>query len=150
MAVDGSVTPVVFGLRGTGTPSGVELTFDLTRIMMGCATDTAVDLAKFADLTRLVNGLVLRKRDGRYKNIFNIKSNGELATMAYDWNPQSSTNPQQGQDGFTARLTFASQGKIGVTIRLPIGEDAEFIIQDDLTDIARLVVIAEGHIVNPY
>jgi hypothetical protein len=147
MNVDGSTTPVVFGLRGTGTPPGVELTFDLTRIMIGCRTTTAVDLAKFGDLTRLTNGLVFRKRDGRYKNVFNVKSNGELATMAYDWDPQAATNPTQGQDGFVSRLTFGSQGKIGVVIRLEIGEDAEIIVQDDLTGLERFGVIGEGHIV---
>jgi hypothetical protein len=147
MNVNGSVTPQVFGLRGTGTPPGVHLTFDVTRIMFEIFSDTAVDLSKFGDLTRLANGLVMRKRDGAYNNIFNVKSNGEIAVMAYDWDPYVSTNPTQGQDGFTSRLTFGGQNKIGVVQRLEIGEDLEIIIQDDLRLLDRFIILAEGHIV---
>lgn len=156
MAVDGSSTPQVFGLRGTGAPPGVDLDFDMTRIIFKCKTATGVDLAKFGDLDALTNGLVFRTRNNRFHNIFNIKSNGELAGIMYDWTPYLSTNPVQGQDGFVARLTFAGMDKIGVAIRLPVGTDAEFIVQDNLLaaqsgsrQITSLIVTAEGHLVEP-
>jgi hypothetical protein len=148
MNVDGSVTPVVFGLRGTGTPEGVDIAVDVTRIMIGMKCDTAVDLSKFGDLARLTRGITIRKVDGRYKNLFNAKSNGELSTLAYDWTPFAATNPQQGQDGFVMRLTFASQGKMGVVVRLEQGEDIQCIIQDDLRLIDRFGIICEGSIVD--
>ena len=66
----------------------------------------------------------------------------------FDINVSQSINPAQGVDGFTARMTFAGQNKVGVAIRLPIGEDLEFIIQDDLTNIVTYEVVAEGHIVD--
>lgn len=149
MAVNGSVTPQIFGLRGQAVlPSGVDLVFDVTRIIFHCITEDPVDLSKFADIAGgITNGLVLRKRDGVYNNIFNAKTNGELAGIMYDLSVQAATNPAQGQDGFYARLTFAGQNKIGVAIRLQKGEDLEFIVQDNLTGITLFEVIAEGHVV---
>jgi len=148
LSVDGSVTPVVFGVRNpSGAPADIELTLDITRIIFKCKADTAVDLAKFGDLARLTNGLLLRSENGDDFNIFNVKSNGEIAGIAYDWTPYISTNPNQGQDGFVSRLTWASQGKMGAVVRLPIGDDLQLIVQDDLTDLAELVVTAEGSLV---
>jgi hypothetical protein len=146
MNVDGSVTPVVYGLRGIGSPPGVDISADFTRVIFNCIADSAVDLTKFGNLTRLTNGLVLRRRDGVYQNIFNIKDNGELAGICYDLTIEAANNPVQGVDGFYARLTFAGQNKIGVAIRLPLGDDLEIIIQDDLTDLLKLEVVAEGHL----
>jgi len=146
MSVDGSTTAEVFGLRGTDRPTAIPTTFDITRIIFTCLTDTAVNLAKFGDITALTNGLVLRKRDGTYQNIFNVKSNAEIASLLYDWTPYLSTNPVQGQDGFVARLTFSGQEKLGVVVRIKPGEDLEFLVRDDLTDITSLKITAEGHV----
>lgn len=145
MSVDGSSTTQVFGLRGVGVPPGIDLRYDVTRLMFQCEAASPVSLATFADLTALTNGLVCRKRDGEYHNILNVKTNKELAGIMYDWTPYAATNPQQGQDGFVGRLTFAGQNKIGVTQRLALGEDLEFLIQDDLRAITELKIIAEGH-----
>ena len=153
MAVDGSTTPVIFGLRGVGVPLGVNIVADITRIIISCTATSAVDLSKFANFAKLIKGLVLRKRDGVYENILNIKSNREMAGIMYDWTPFASTNPQQGIDGFVARLTFSGQSKIGVVKRLALGDDLEVIIQDDLLtaqggeSITELEIVAEGHIV---
>lgn len=151
MNVDGSVTPRVFGLRGTGAPPGVDITVDITRIIFQCTTNSAVSLPLFGNLTELTNGLVLRRRDGAVQNIFNVKTNGDIAGIMFDFNVTAALNPVQGRDGFVSRLTFASQGKIGVAIRLPVGEDLEFVVQDDLADgspdITLFEVIAEGHVV---
>ncbi len=136
-----------FGLRGV-SPSPVGESVDITRIIFSCQTSGAVDLSTFGDIAGgLTNGLVLRKRDGRYFNIFNVKTNAEIAGIMYDWDPHASTNPIQGQDGFIARLTFGGQSKIGVTVRLDPGDDLELLVQDDLSSITLLEIIAEGHIV---
>jgi hypothetical protein len=153
MAVNGSVTPQVFGLRGTGAPPGVDIEFDLTRIIFECVTTSPVNLTLFANFERLTRGLLFRCRNGIYNNIFNVKSNSEIAGIMFDFNVSQALNPAQGIDGFVSRLTFAGPSKIGVTIRLPIGEDAEIVIQDDLLTaqggetITTLKIIAEGHIV---
>ena len=151
MAVDGSSTPMIFGLRNTIEAIGA--TADITRLIFTCLAETPIDLSKFGDLAALVNGIVLRRVDGTYKNIFNVKTNQEIAGLMYDFNPQAATNPAQGQDGFVSRLTFAGQNKIGVTLRLSPGEDLQLIVQDDLetaqaaAQISSLEIIAEGHIV---
>lgn len=157
MAVDGSSTPQIFGLRGTGAPPGVDIDFDMTRIIMSCLTATSVDLSKFGDLDALPNGLQFRQRNNRYKNSFNIKTNREIDFIfGTGWKPYSAQNAQQGQHGFTAMLTYADMGNIGVSKRLPIGTDFESIVQDNLLaaqsggrQITLLEIMAEGHIVEP-
>lgn len=145
MGVDGSVTPVIFGIRNTVDRIPVE--FDVTRIIFTCIATSAVDLVKFANITALINGIVLRRNDGTITNYFNAKSNKELAALMYDFTVHAATNPQQGQDGFVARMTFAGQNKMGVTIRLGEDEDLQMIIQDNLSTITLLEVTAEGHLV---
>ncbi len=147
MSVNGSSTTRVFGLRGIGAPPGVELTFDVTRVIFQCEADSAISLAKFADIAALTNGLVMRKRDGTFHNIWNVKTNKEIAGIMYDWTPYAATNPQQGEDGFVSRLTFAGQNKIGITERLKIGEDLEILVQDNLTAVTDFKIIAQGHVV---
>ena len=132
------------------------MSFDLTRVIFKCKTLTAVDLNTFGDLAKLVKGLAFRARNGTYQNIFNVKDNGELAGIMFDFQVAAATNPQQGQDGFTARLTYAGMEKIGVAKELPIGTDFESIVQDNLLvaqsasrQITLLEIIAEGHITEP-
>lgn len=147
LAVNGASTTQIFGIRGSGTPSGVDVEFDCTRILIQCKAPTAVDLSKFGDLDALTKGVVLRRRDGTYRNIFNVKDNGEIANVCFDFNTTAATNPQQGQDGFTSRITFAGQNKMGVTLRIGAGEDLEFLVQDDLSGLTTLHILAEGHTV---
>lgn len=148
MAVDGSVTRQIFGLRGQSVAEPLNVTFDITRIIFQCQTDGTVDLSKFGDIVGgLTRGLVLRERNGKYYNIFNVKTNGDIEGITLDWKPFSATNPAQGQNGFSSRLTFNGNEKMGVTKRLSEGTDLEFIVQDDLTGITFLEVVAEGHVV---
>lgn len=147
MAVNGSVTRQIFGLRGTGVIPGIEIKADITRIIITCFTVGVVNLATFGDIAKLLRGLVLRFRNGDVFNIFNVKDNGEIAGITLDWVPYAKTKPNEGQDGFTSRLTFNGNSKLGVTQRLAAGEDLEFVVQDDLLLIQSLEVVAEGHIV---
>lgn len=144
--LDGSVTPLIYALRNTNEQIGTA--FDITRIMFACKTVDPVDLSKFGDIVGgLTKGIILRKKDGNYRNIFNAKTNEDLAKLMYDWMPELATNPATGQDGFLGRLTFAGQNKIGVAIRLDVGEDLQLIVQDDLTQLTSFEMVAEGHTV---
>jgi len=147
LSINGLTTPQIFGLRGLGIAPGVDLTIDITRIIVTCIADGPVSLSLFGDLTALLNGLVLRKRNGTNRNIFNIKTNRELAGIAFDYDVTQAINPAQGENGFKSRLTFGGQNKIGVVVRLPPGEDLEFIVQDNLAALLSLIVVAEGHVV---
>ena len=153
MAVDGSVTEQVFGIRGTASSVPFQQAFDVTRILIHCETTGAVSLDTFGDIAGgITNGLVLRVRsvnssgETEYRNVFNVKTNGELAGITLDWNPYEADNPVQGQNGFTARLTFSGSDKLGTIIRLRPGEDLEFIVQDNLSTLQVLEVVAEGHV----
>jgi hypothetical protein len=145
MAVDGSSTPVIFGLRNTDQSIGD--TFDVTRLIFTVLTATVPAFDEFGDLTALTNGIVLRKKDGTYWNIFNLKTNGELGGIMYDLSLADPINPNQGQNGFIARLTFAGQSKVGVTLRLAPGEDLQLLVQDALQGLTLLEIVVEGHIV---
>jgi len=149
MAVNGSVTPVRFGIRNNfgSPPAQVDLTMDVTRLIFKCTGGSAMDLTTFGDLTKLTNGLLCRKRDGETYNIFNVKNNGEFTGIMYDFQIVAATSPQAGIDGFYGRLTFAGQNKLGVTVRLPIDEDLEFYVQDNLSGLTLLEVVAEGSLV---
>jgi len=145
MNVNGSVTPVVYTLR-TGSPS-IPSSVDITRIIITCIADTRVDLNLFGDLPILTRGLVLRKVNGDNFNILNVKSNAEIANLAYDFQIYDAATPSQGIDGFVSRLTFAGSSKVGVVIRINQGDNLEILIQDNLTGLLSLSVIAEGHVV---
>jgi hypothetical protein len=146
-------SPIIYGLRGTGAPPGVDLSVDITRLIFTATANSAVDLTTFVNLAKLTNGLVLRRRNDVTENIFNIKDNTELAALMFDFAVQQAVNPVQGIDGFVSRLTFAGANKIGVAIRLPIGDDLEILVQDDIStaqsgdSITNFEITAEGHIV---
>lgn len=146
LSVNGLTTPQTFGLRGLGAPPGVDIQVDIERILFTCVADSAVSASLFADLPALLNGLVLRVRNGTTHNTFNIKSNRELAGLMFDFDVSAATNPQQGEDGFKTRFTIS---RLGVVIRLAVGEDLELIVQDNLLGITILECIAEGSIVLP-
>lgn len=119
-------------------------------MMFTCITVGIVDLTTFGDLAELTRGIVFRSVSSTgemtIRNIFNLKSNADLANIAYDFDVYAKTNPQQGVDGFTSRLTFGGQSKIGVVLRLEQDENLEMLIQDDIDGLTKLTVILEGHI----
>lgn len=152
MAVDGSVTPQIF-LARTGSLS-IPSVVNITRILFTCITATAVSLSLFGDLPKLTRGLAFRvTRPTSQTNIFNVKNNEEIVNIQYDWTPYEATNPAQGVDGFSSRLTFGGESKIGTVIRLEQNDNLEMLVQDDLLNaqagaqILRLIATIEGNIV---
>ena len=142
MNVDGSVTPKIFGIRNPSTQD-VKLKYDITRLIFTCLTVATVDLSKFGDIIGgLARGIVVRKKDGDYYNIFNARTNAELKNLMYDFDIQPASGNQQ--DGFTGRITFAGENKMGAVVRLAEQEDLEVIIQDDLTGLVSFTMISEG------
>lgn len=145
LAVDGSVTPVEFTVRGPGP--GIDISLDITRLLIQITTDSAVDFGKFGDIGALDYGLALRSETSAgFSNLFNVKTNGEIAAITYDYNSYDASNPGIGVYGIGARLTFAGQSKLGAPIRLKKGEDLRAIVQDDLLDLLTLSLVVEGHV----
>lgn len=146
MAVDADTVFQTFGLRGV-SPSPVGLTVDITRILFTMVFTDPPEFTDFGDITNgLTNGIVIRKRDGRNFNVHNIKTNQELASIMFDMNVYEQAK-QFNTNAITGRLTIAGTNKIGVVIRLAPGEDLEIILQDDLSSLISLQIVAEGHIV---
>jgi hypothetical protein len=146
MAVDGSTTAQIFKVRQPDMPvlaGGVEIV--INRIIIQCYTSGAVDsLAKFGDLTALTKGIFLRYQNGTASNIFNVKTNGEIRALAYDFDEFTALG--NNQDGFTSRLTFGSNGKVGTSFLLRDGDALELWVQDDLTGLTKFEIMAEGYI----
>ncbi len=141
MAVDGSGVAKVFQIG----PIGQDIEVDITRIL-GYMVDTeSMDDSEFGSLTALTNGCVLRQSNGTEQNIWNVKTNGDLALLGYDLTYPS--KPPAGKNSMRFRITYAGQDKHGVTIRLEASDILEFIIQDNLTGLEVFNMMAQGHIV---
>ena len=142
LGVDGSTTSQIFSVKvGSGSSSSI----DICRLMISMLTDGTPSLAKFGDLDKLDKGLILRRVDGDIRNIWNVKDNGEFANLTFDYDPHLSTNPSQGQNGANFRNSFNGPDKHGAVIRLYPGDELQLIVQDDLSDLTRFRVIAQGH-----
>lgn len=148
MNVVGSLAnPGIFEVQGAG--SG-DLEIDITRLMFAITCTSQPDDSLFAGIAALTNGLVIRRKDGSYRNYANIKSNSDFANLAYDIVYTNRTTPAS-TFGVRVRWSFGGQDKHGVVIRLAAGESLQLLIQDDLTvdtgDILSFRAIAVGHVV---
>lgn len=141
LAVNGSVTPQIFSIQAGSS----GLSIDITRVLFSMITQDPIQLNLFGDGAALVNGIVLRKVDGVYRNYFNIKTNYEFGLHAFDIGVYAQNLPND-LNAFICRNSYAGQDKRGVVIRLAKGEELQMIIQDDLTTRCDIFnVIAEGH-----
>lgn len=143
MAVNGSVTPQIFSIRGSDP--GIAMKGHITRIMLTIDTSTEPGWVTFGNIATLTNGIVLRHRNAEMVNIFNARSNSELINTMHTMDKID--NIKFGVYGMRGMMTFSGSENLGVAIELGPGEDLEFIIQDDLTGLSGFKVIAEGHAV---
>ena len=142
LAVDGSVTPVVFGVRNStngGQNQDISLTVDLTRMILSMELTSFGSLDEFGNIPSLTNGLLVRFVNGIHVNLFNIKNNREFLTLMYDFNLISASG--NSPDGLAGRFTFS---ELGAVIRLKPFEDLQFVVQDDLTDLTIFEIIVQG------
>lgn len=154
MNVNGSSTPVIFFVSPVGLVDPVDSSkqqkWDITRIMLSITDDSAMDDARFGGITGgITNGVVVRKKDGRNKNIFTAKTNGDFALHSYDVTYIESTLPPSGFYGMRVRRSFAGQEKNGVVIRLDAssGDEIQLIVRDNLTALTSFQAAVQGHIV---
>lgn len=140
--VDGSSTRQTFTV---GTPANLEL--DITRILLEITCTAAPDFSDFGDITSgLTRGVVCRVVNGLNTNLFNVKSNGDMALLMHDVGIYAGERAFN-VNGISGRLTYGGQSKHGVTIRLAADESLEIIIQDDLTSLLSFRMQASGHLV---
>lgn len=154
LSIDGSSTPRVFRVCPCGLKDPLNVLdgqrWDVVRLMISINDTTSMDDGKFGGITGgLTNGIVIRKKNSTYKNIFNAKTNGDFRLHAFDAQYISDSLGPSGQFGFGVRRTFGGQSKNGAVIRLDADDNDEFqiIIQDDLTDLTKFHAAVQGHIV---
>lgn len=142
MDVDGSSSIKVFKISPSGLTAGTE--WDITKMKLTMVCTGEPTAPKFGDLTALTNGIVLRKVDGTYKNLFNAKTNANIQEGTHDAKYLSKPN-----FSFEASLFFAGQGNYGVTVRLCADGDDELqvLVRDDIQGLVSLRVLAFGHVV---
>lgn len=153
MAVDGSVTPVLFRVSPANLTAGVE--WDLTRFMLsfrgagyGTPPNNQPDDAGFGTMGPLTNGIYIRSVNGITKNLFNAKTNFDLKSRMYDID--YSLDNKNGEFGARGRRSINGDDKNGVTIRLEAVTEDEFQlwVNDDLTDMTEMVMVVQGHVVD--
>lgn len=143
MAVNGAATTQIFQIGPVGGATAVEI--DITRFMGYLQDGTAMDDAKFGGITALTNGIVLRINDGAMQNLWNAKSNADLALLTFDF--MYTDKAPAGSFGARFRNSYAGPEKHGVTIRLAPGDILELLIQDNLTGLEQFKMMAQGHVV---
>jgi hypothetical protein len=137
MAVDGSSTEQIFTVRAGTVP------FDITRVIIQMVHSAAGDDGKFGGITAISRGLVMRSIDGVQNTIFNFKTNGDIRNFCFDLT--YSDKAAGGENGTGARITFGGQSKHGVTIRLSGTDSLQWVVQDNLTGLTSLRIVAQGH-----
>lgn len=139
--VDGSLTTQIFQIG----PIGTTIEVDITRITGYIQDDSAMDDALFGALPALTNGVVLRVNNTTIDNVWNVKSNGEIALLCFD--SMYTNRAPAGSFGFRFRNTYGGQNKHGVTLRLEASDTLEILIQDNLTGLEDFLMMAQGHVV---
>jgi hypothetical protein len=137
MAVDGSVTPVIFSAR-----AGVQK-IDFTRFIIKMISPTSMDDGRFGGGAALDRGFVFRIVNSFQKTIFNFKTNGEIANFCFD--VRYADKAPAGQYGFTSRISFGGQSKHGVVLRIGQNDVIQWVVQDDLTANDTIQVVGQGH-----
>lgn len=145
MAVNGASATQVFTLRGADP--GIDVTIDVTKIIIMMETTTALELNEFGDLAALTYGLVLRGVNGITYNFGNIKSNADMITWAAMVQIYDASNPGQGIYGLSAVFSFAGQNAAGVAIRVGPGETLEIWVQDNISGLESMRIAALFHVV---
>ncbi|MBW2560991.1 MAG: hypothetical protein JRE40_09070 [Deltaproteobacteria bacterium] len=143
MAVDGSVTPVIARLA----PLDGTKIWKLARIIFHIGDNSAMDDSTFGGISGgLENGCVLRKKNGTRRNLFNVKSNGDFAERSFDVGYDD--RAPAGTYGFRARKTFNGPDRNGVVIPIDPAdnEEAQLIIQDDLTSLLYFRAVLHGYV----
>lgn len=143
MNVDGSITPVIFKV----TPVWTTNQFDVNRLVFHIEDNSVMDSWKFWWLLALTNWIVIRKKDWVYKNIFNAKTNGDMAHHCQESRYEDKA-PSWVYE-FSASKIFNWQPYHWNVIRLDSAkwDEIEVIIRDNLTGLSWFHCLVYWHVV---
>lgn len=143
MNVNGAVTRQTFEVSHS-----LDVAIDVTRIMFELTCTDPPAFQEFGDIAApgLTRGVACRVVNGENNNLWNVKTNADLALLMYDVTIYEQAQPFN-VNGIAGRLTYGGQTKHGVVIRLAQDQPLEVIIQDDLTSLLSFRMSAAGHVV---
>ena len=141
MAVNGSVTPVVF--TATAAPSQK---IDLIRLLFSITDATEPSDILFGGMTALTNGVHIRRNinDTTYQTIAIWKANKDMKLDMY--NVDYTSKAGGGDWGVNGRWSLFDGSGAVINIDHTGGESLECIIQDNLTDLVTFTMKGQGHI----
>lgn len=140
--------PVKFALSPKGMTDEVE--WDITRMVISATMASSGDEGLFANITKLVNGLFFRTKNGIIQNLFNAKDNSDLSLQSAGDNSYYTRSGGGGTFGMSSRITFNGQEKRGVVKRLKSISNDEFqcFVRDNLLSITSYKIILQGQVVD--
>ena len=140
MAVNGSVTPVIF----EAASESATLLDHINSISFDIIDGTQMDDTKFGGINALARGVLIRIKNGNYKNLSVIKSNSDFSLYG---ETVYSDKAGGGNYGINARRSFAGQDYNNSVINLDpeINDRLQIVIQDDLTGLISFRALAHGH-----
>ncbi|MCK5616395.1 hypothetical protein KAR91_81790 [Candidatus Pacearchaeota archaeon] len=141
MAVDGSITPVVF--TASAAP-GEKI--DLIRLLFSISSTASPDDSKFGGIAALTNGVHIRRNinDTTYQTIAIWRANKDMKLDMY--NVDYAQKAGGGNWGTNGRWSvFDGTGAV-INIDNADGETLECIIQDNLTGLLTYRMKGQGHI----
>ena len=138
MACDCSVTPKYFTLKA---PKGIQ--FDFHTITVGMKDLLFMGASFFGSIAQLDNGLVFRQMNGEYTNHWVIVNNTGFLEMGFN---VQSVGDKVGY-GLVATKNYLNTNGAVIRIDGRIGDELQVIVQDDISAMDSLAVVAIGHVV---
>lgn len=136
--VNGSVTPVDFTIK----PQTGQI-WDIYEFTMYIESTGSADLTKFGDITNgLTNGILIRKKDGTYENIFCAKNNGDLYFRC-----EETEFLEKPYYSFKATFKFPEQTGVALRLNGNEGEFFEVLVRDNLSSLLRFNMFSTGHVI---
>jgi len=146
--VGSAANPIIASISPAGL---VDTDWHLTRFM-GTMVHKSNGLdTLFGSLAALTYGALFRRVNGKVKNLFNAKTNGDFKLRMYDVDYTDAVGGTL--RGTTFRRSLNGKDKNGVVQELIArsGDTFELVIQDDLTadsnELASLYCCVQGHVV---
>jgi len=141
MNVDGSITPVSFKLQ----PASNEI-LRVSNWFIYIEDEKGFNITDYGALAGpLTNGLEIKASiGGRYGPLisFNVKSNADIISVAYDMDLKTWGNDN---DVLVAKIDFTNMGQF-VRLDGSQGDFLEVIVNDNLTNLGKQVITAQGYI----
>lgn len=124
-------------------PAGVK--FDVYQINVAITDGVVMDSGKFGGIPALTNGILFRAVNNRIKNLHLIVNNIGFSEQGFDitYDPKAPA----GVYGFQAKKNWHTVNGISLRLDGAAGDELQFYIRDDLTELTMLNISVNGHVV---